>query len=90
MTRLCSEAASFRWSEIMVLKIFTEFPFGFYRHYTTEKQWYRPNGLPRIAYLFKLKGVCPVLGKSRAALRLCRENYGEKYNGKTIKQLKRH
>jgi len=32
---------------------------GFYRCNTTEKQWYRPNRLPGIAYLFELKGGMP-------------------------------
>jgi len=32
------------------------FPFGFYRHYTIEKQWYVPSKLPGMAYLFEWKG----------------------------------
>jgi len=43
--------------------------FGFYRRNTTEKQWYRPNRLPGIAYLLKLKG-----GVSRTS---ANENVGQ-------------
>ena len=43
--RLYSEVVSFWWSKIWVWQISTDslkcHPFGFYRHYTAEKQWYR-------------------------------------------------
>ena len=46
----------YRLPELLSLQVFN----------TTEKQWYRPNMLPGIAYPFELKGgVCPLLTRTK-------------------------
>ena len=69
------------------------FLFRFYRHYMTEKQWYKHNRLPGIAYLFELKGC--------VSYTYANENvghpwgfagriYGGMYDRWTIKQSRRY
>jgi len=38
------------------VNLYNCFLFRFYRRKITEKQWYRPDRLPGIAYLLELKG----------------------------------
>ena len=57
---LCSEVVSFRWTEIWVWRLSSDFvnylPFEVFRRLTTEKKRCRPCTLPGIAYRFELKG----------------------------------
>ena len=54
---LCSEVVSFRWTEIRVWRLSSDYlPFEVFRSLTTEKQQCRPRTLPGIAYRFELKG----------------------------------
>ena len=52
MARLCSEVVFFQLSYgVTNLYRLSKLPsLQVYSHYTTEKEWYRPNGLPGIAH----------------------------------------
>ena len=55
--KLCSEVVSFRWTEIRVWRLSSDYlPLEVFRHLGNEKQWCRPRTLPGIAYRFELKG----------------------------------
>ena len=65
----------------------------FYRHNTTEQQWYRPNRLPGIAYQFELKwGVSHTYANENVGQPwgFVERVYGGKRDRQTIKQLRRY